>query len=118
MEVAARYGGRVVVFSVYENAPRHAPGVGEIQVEESVRDQYAADMREMALAVIGEEGALAAIEVDSGHAAQAIIQRANNSSVDLIVIGRSGHSGLWGVLLGSTTKRVVDQATCDVLVVR
>ena len=53
-----------------------------------------------------------------GHAAQSILQKAVERGYDLIVIGHTGHSGVWGTLLGSTTARVVDQAPCDVIVVR
>ena len=37
---------------------------------------------------------------------------------DLIVIGHSDHSALWGRLLGDTADRIADQAPCSVLIVK
>ena len=37
---------------------------------------------------------------------------------DLLIIGHSGHSGIWGRLLGTMADKVVDHAPCSVLVVR
>ena len=53
-----------------------------------------------------------------GHAAQAIAKLAEEGGFDLVVIGHSGHSGVWGMFLGSTADKVVRHASCSVLVVR
>src|SRR3989304_5213151 len=50
--------------------------------------------------------------------AQAIARLAAEGSFDLVVIGHSGHSGVWGMFLGSTADKVVRHASCSVLVVR
>jgi len=47
-----------------------------------------------------------------------IIQFARNESVDLIVIGTRGRTGLQHVLFGSTAEKVVKKAPCAVLSVR
>ena len=47
-----------------------------------------------------------------------IVRVAEKEDADLIVIGAHGKHGLAGLLLGSTENRVLDQATCNVLVVR
>ncbi|MBI2898125.1 MAG: universal stress protein [Deltaproteobacteria bacterium] len=49
---------------------------------------------------------------------QEIIARAKAESVDLIVMGTHGRTGLKHVLLGSITERVVRLAPCPVLTVR
>lgn len=48
----------------------------------------------------------------------AICQIAEKESVDLIVMGSHGRTGLAHVLLGSVAERVVRHAACPVLVVR
>lgn len=48
----------------------------------------------------------------------AICQIAEKESVDLIVMGSHGRTGLAQVLLGSVAERVVRHAACPVLVVR
>ncbi len=116
--LARQQGAEVTAFSVDEHLPRFAPGVGEVDEEEDLRDQHFAELRGGAEALAKEQGAEIKTEAAVGHAAQAILSFAQEGGFDVIVIGHAGHSGLWGTLLGSTTARVVDQATCDVLVVR
>jgi nucleotide-binding universal stress UspA family protein len=43
---------------------------------------------------------------------------AKEGNYDLIVIGHSDHSELWGRLLGDTADRVSDHAHCSVLIVK
>jgi nucleotide-binding universal stress UspA family protein len=54
----------------------------------------------------------------TGHAAQRIVEYANAERADLLVIGHSGHTGVWGKFLGTTADKVVRHAPCSVLVVR
>ncbi len=110
-------GAEVTVFSVDEHLPRYAPAVGEVEEEHSLRDAYFARLEDEALKIAHEYGIGVQIETRVGHAALSIVELARDGDFDLVVIGRSGHSGIWGTLLGSTTDRVVDQASCDVLVV-
>lgn len=118
IELAELYDAQVIVFSVDENIPRYAPGVGKVAEEDSIREERFSQLREAALVVVGEAGSRVKMETEVGHAAQSIIRRVEEGHFDLVVIGHSGHSGLWGTMLGSTTARVVDQSSCDVLVVR
>lgn len=52
-----------------------------------------------------------------GRPSHEILQVAEREKADLIVLGAHGHHGFTG-LLGSTSQRVLHQATCDVLIVR
>jgi nucleotide-binding universal stress UspA family protein len=45
-----------------------------------------------------------------GHAAKVLVKYAKENKCDLIVLGRSGHSRLWGRLLGHTADRVSEYA--------
>lgn len=116
--MAKANGAEITVYSVDEHLPRYARAVGEVEEEKGLRDSYFAHLREEALRVAGEYGMRVRIETEVGHAAQSIVQFAQSEGFDIVVIGHAGHSGLWGTLLGSTTSRVVEQASCDVLVVR
>jgi nucleotide-binding universal stress UspA family protein len=53
-----------------------------------------------------------------GYPPDALIQYAKATSADLIVVGSRGRGDLASLLLGSTSHRVVNNAPCDVLVVR
>lgn len=62
------------------------------------------------------------LEVDrltvEGHPAEEIIKHAEKNSVDLIVMGTLGKSGLDRFLLGSVAEKVVRTSSIPVLVVR
>jgi nucleotide-binding universal stress UspA family protein len=53
-----------------------------------------------------------------GYPFEKIILMANDPGIDLIIIGARGRSGIRRLLLGSTAKRVVEHASCPVLVVK
>ncbi len=57
-------------------------------------------------------------ETGEGEAYSEIIQTARNESVDIIVIGTQGRTGLNRLIFGSTTEKVVKQSPCPVLTVR
>jgi nucleotide-binding universal stress UspA family protein len=56
--------------------------------------------------------------VREGYPASVIIDEAEEQSVDLVVIGTHGLSGLKHMLLGSIAERVVQKAHCPVLTVK
>ena len=74
------------------------------------------------LSKFAEELRKAGIEVETvvreGYPASVIIDEATDQSVDLIVIGTHGLSGLKHLLLGSIAERVVQKAHCTVLTVK
>ncbi|HIJ90306.1 MAG: universal stress protein [Desulfobulbaceae bacterium] len=51
-------------------------------------------------------------------AQEALVETAQKTKTDLIVLGTHGRSGLIRLLMGSTTARVIGHAPCNVLVVR
>ena len=116
--LAREQGAEITAFSVDEHLARYAKGVGEVEEEEGLRQGYFDDLHSKAISLAQEQGVDLKTADAVGHAAQSIVQYAQEEGMDIVVIGHSGHSGIWGSLLGSTTARVVDQATCDVLVVR
>jgi universal stress protein A len=57
-------------------------------------------------------------EVVFGHGSRTIAEYATDRSIDLIVMGTHGRTGVAHVLLGSVAERVVRTAPCPVLTVR
>ena len=53
-----------------------------------------------------------------GNPADVIVQEAEESGADLIIVGTRGHNAAQRVLMGSVSTNVVHHAKCDVLVVR
>jgi nucleotide-binding universal stress UspA family protein len=103
---------------VRQPLPRHADLPGEPEGEaEAARDYFAERKREV------EELArrfdiTIACESRAGHAAKVIVNFAKDGGFDLVVIGHSDHSELWGRLLGDTADRISDHAHCSVLIVK
>lgn len=57
-------------------------------------------------------------DLRAGTPYREIIEAANETKSDLIVLGTHGRTGLTRMLIGSTAERVVRHAACPVLVVR
>jgi nucleotide-binding universal stress UspA family protein len=53
-----------------------------------------------------------------GNPADVIVQEAEESGADLIVVGTRGHNAAKRLFMGSVSTNVVHHAPCDVLVVR
>lgn len=56
--------------------------------------------------------------VEDAHVAAGILKAAEDVGADLIVVGSHGRSRLEKLMLGSVARKIVDQATRPVLVVR
>ena len=61
---------------------------------------------------------VSAIHVLDGYPAQVIVKVANDVSADLIVIGAQSHGKVGEIMMGSTARKVLHNATQPVLVVR
>jgi universal stress protein A len=69
----------------------------------------------------GEEasrGITSQFVVLDGHVSTEILAFIEERSVDLVVMGSYGLSGMGLVLFGSVTKRVSQKASCSVMIVR
>jgi len=88
--------------------------------------QFAIDARmeevqailQKAVLTVGELPCEIHTEVLEGSAAESIIDVAATRQSDVIVMGSRGLGTLAGLLLGSTTQKVVAHAPCPVLIVR
>src|SRR6266566_1656748 len=100
----ARSGKAELFLVSIEELPRYPGAIDEVE-DEAVRQ-------------ITGAGLVVHREIRPGHAAQALPHYAMEVGADLLVIGHSGHSAIWGRLLGTTADKVVDHAPCSVLVVR
>jgi nucleotide-binding universal stress UspA family protein len=66
----------------------------------------------------GHDGINLPCETRRGRAAKTILRFADEGGYDLIVIGHSDHSELWGRLLSDIADRISDHAHCSVLIVK
>ncbi|MBI4662987.1 MAG: universal stress protein [Verrucomicrobia bacterium] len=116
--MAREYQAEITALWVREPLPRHSDLPGEFEGEEEAADEYFRDRRKEVETVAAQHGIPIACEMRPGHPAKAIIKFADERGCDLIVVGHSDHSELWGRLLGDTADRISDHAHCSVLIVK
>jgi len=103
---------------VRQPLPQHADLPGEPEGEAEAAAEYFDERKREVAEVAKLQGIEIACESRAGHAAKVIVTFAKEGGYDLIVVGHSDHSELWGRLLGDTADRITDHAQCSVLVVK
>ncbi|MDP2083649.1 MAG: universal stress protein, partial [Gemmobacter sp.] len=105
-------GGKITVLTVIEAIPSYVAQY----LPQDQQDRNRTDM-ETALAAEFAGQADVAVKVKIGHAAQTILDVAEDNKHDCVVIA-SHRPGLQDYFLGSTAARVVRHAQCGVHVLR
>lgn len=106
------------VFDVVQEEQMRSAGIGNnflhdyhIEAEENARrdlNQFIADLP-------GDHSI--SREIAFGHPGHVVYDHAKLTKPDLIVLGKHGKSRLEELLLGSVTRHVLEQSSCDVLIV-
>jgi nucleotide-binding universal stress UspA family protein len=115
---AQHYHAQLTALWVRQPLPQHADLPGEAEGEAEAAADYFEERKGEVAALAKEQGIEIACECRSGHAAKVIVTFAKEGGYDLIVIGHSDHSELWGRLLGDTADRISDHAHCSVLIIK
>lgn len=116
--LAKQYNAQITALWVRPPLPRHADLPGEPEAEAEAADEYF-QQRQMEVAEVAmQHGITIQCETRRGHPAKTIVNFAKEGGYDLIVVGHSDHSELWGRLLGDTADRISDHAHCSVLIVK
>jgi nucleotide-binding universal stress UspA family protein len=105
----------LILLSVVDYPPEYfaeAPQV--IEKELSKRSEYLAKLEERCK----KEGVKARKFLKEGSAEDKILETAEETSSQLIVMGTYGRKGIKRLLMGSTTERVLSEGICPVLVVK
>jgi len=90
---------------------------GEKEVEAELEEQGRRYL-DLARREAGRKGVSVQCQTHKGDPFEEIVAAANNSHVDLIIMGHTGRRGTTRVLIGSVTQRVLDYAPCPVLVMK
>jgi nucleotide-binding universal stress UspA family protein len=106
---------RVVV--AYDPIPLYL-GEPNMQIAITNRKGDAEEVMKQAIDEIGDVPCEVHTEILEGSPAEAIIEVATTHKSDLIVMGSRGLGRLAGLLLGSTSQKVVSHAPCPVLIIR
>lgn len=105
------------ILVVYPPIP---PYLGEPNLQQAINSRLdeAQTILQKAVDAVGEIPAEIHTELIEGDAAEVIIEVAKTRNSDLIVMGSRGLGRLAGLLLGSTSQKVLNHAPCPVLIVR
>jgi len=106
---------RVVI--AYEPIPWYL-GEPNLQGAINARLKDAQNILQKAVAAAGDMPDEIHTELIEGDSAEAIIEVAKTRNSDVIVMGSRGLGRLAGLVLGSTSQKVVSHAPCPVLIVR
>jgi nucleotide-binding universal stress UspA family protein len=68
--------------------------------------------------IAAEQGVTIKAMVQEGHASEKVVEIANKLKDDVIIMGTRGWRGVDKAIMGSTTERVISNATCPILIVR
>jgi len=109
--LAKDVGAEVTIFNVVF--------VDESGVNKGEIEEHRQQLEEFVARNLADVGANLRIRkaIDSGQAYRAIVERAENEQIDLIVMSSHGRSGLSRMMIGSVTDKVLRMAPCPVLVV-
>jgi len=116
--MAKSANGQVTALWVREPLPRYTDLPGEPEEAEEAADQYFQERQKEVAEVAAAHGIKVGCETRRGHPAKTIVTMAKEGDYDLIVVGHSDHSEMWGRLLGDTADRISDHAHCSVLIVK
>lgn len=107
----------VWVLAAYDAVPSY---LGEPNMQHAInaRLHESKEILEKAVQAMGEVAAQVQTEPVEGNPAEVIIELARSRKSDVIVMGSRGLGRLSGLLLGSTSQKVVSHAPCPVLIVR
>jgi nucleotide-binding universal stress UspA family protein len=116
--MAKEYHAELTACWVREPLPRYTDLPGEPEEEAEAADQYYKERQTEVAEIAAQYGLAIRCETRRGHPAKTIVQLADEGGYDLIVVGHSDHSEMWGRLLGDTADRISDHAHCSVLIVK
>lgn len=123
VELASATQAKVELVSAYEPVPNTRLREEATQVPDDL--QWAVNPREDVDATLGEAAEIArdaGVDVQTfarqGDPADAILDVAEETKADLIIVGNKGMTGARRFLLGSVPNKVSHHAPCSVLIIR
>lgn len=117
VDLASRYQAELIALSVAE-IPEVVAAVNEVDETRQRAEDYFRKVGEAAVQYAASRGIRLRSVIARGHAADGIIRFAEAEGVNLIVVGRQGHSRIARFFLGSTTDRVSEHSRCTVMIVK
>ena len=117
VDLATHYQAELIAFSVAE-MPEVVAMVDEVDELRQSSDEFFRKIGEAAVEYARSRGVKLRHVIVRGHAAEEILRFAESEEVNLMVLGRQGHSRVTRFFLGSTTDRVSEHCHCTVMIVK
>ena len=89
-----------------------------ITVTQEQLDQNGELALEATLTGIDSEQVVINKRVESGHPVTIILEQIKKENIDLVIMGSHGYGAIAGSVLGSVSQRVLQRASCHVLVIK
>ena len=119
LELAHVSHAELWALAVEESLPRFAATIDETVEEQAFANHYYQERLSAAYLQALQSGVELKSVIRAGHVARTIVQFTREEHFDLLVLGRSQHSGAWVTFLGTTADKVSRSVVpCPVLLVR
>jgi nucleotide-binding universal stress UspA family protein len=118
IQLAARLGARLRMICVEEEIPRHAEVIDELREEKDRADSYFGQLAEQCRVRAAMHSVDLETVIAPGHAVRVIGDFVQQNSIDLLVIGFTGHSRIYEHIWGGTAHNLTSTVRCHVLVVK
>ena len=117
LELARRLDVGLAMICV-EELPRFPASIGEITEAQADAASVFEKVIASAATLAQAQGVAFESHVVAGHPAPSIVEFVQRGRYDLLVVGYMGHSALYNRIIGSTTHRLVELASCKVMIVK
>jgi nucleotide-binding universal stress UspA family protein len=101
-----------------EELPRYPGTVGEVIEEQETAKKHIEALHKEAIDIAKKHGLEIKTKTRIGHPAKGLVDYVQETKPDLLILGHTGQSAIWGSFLGTTADKVIRHAICSVLVVR
>lgn len=118
VDMAKATGARLVSLSVRQHLPYLATAVDEVDEAREQIEQFFQKISDEARATAKAGGLTLEAVVRAGHEVEATVTFAKEGAFDLLIVGFTGHSNVFGRIMGGTAQNLVRLAPCPVLVVK
>jgi len=117
-EIAEKMGAEITIITVAPDLCLTEVSDSECKlITESLFSEAENSMKKVT-AELAAKGIKAEIVIKDGHPAEKILDTAKEIGADLIVVGSHGRHGAKKFFLGSVSAKIVEHATCHVLVIK
>jgi nucleotide-binding universal stress UspA family protein len=121
LKIAEKFGSKITVLTVLGTKVEQSTGISldrAIEIQDEHEDAATKIMKDLE-GLAKEKGVECYFKIIfEPSPSKGIVNFSNSNSMDLIVIGSHGRSGIKKALLGSVASGVVEHANCPVLIIK